>query len=469
MELNSNFRPVLQKTLKHALDYLENINGAPVNSTVSYEELRSRLARPLAETGQSAEQIIDDLAADTAGGIIGSTGGRFYGWVVGGVLPASLAADWMTSTWDQNAALYASGPAEAVVEEVCGEWLKDLLGLPVSASFALVTGCQMAHATCLASARNAVLAKFGWDVERKGLTGAPPIRVLSGNQRHGSTERALRLLGLGTDCALALPVDEQVRLQPETLARALSENSGVPTIVMLQAGDLHTGAYDPFNDLIPLAHQHGAWVHVDGAFGLWASASPRYRYLLEGAGQADSWATDGHKWLNVPYDCGYAFVADRRAHQASMSHRAGYLPNADTARDQMDWNPEWSRRGRGFATYAAIRQLGRSGIAEMVEDCCRHAHEIVTQIGALPGAEMLWEPIINQGLLRFPDPRPGASAADHDRRTDEVIAAIQKDGDAFFAGSTWRGMRVMRVSVSGWQTKDSDVETTVAAVRRVLG
>lgn len=468
MTTNSPFRAVLKKTLSHALNYLENLEDEPAAATATVDELRNRLVKPLASQGMSAEQVIDELISDTAGGIVGSAGGRFFGWVVGGALPASLAADWLTSTWDQNAALYASGPAEAVVEEVCGVWLKDLLGIPADASFGLVTGCQMAHFTCLAAARNAVLEKYGWDVEHKGLTGAPPIRVLSGNQRHGSIERALRYLGLGLDCAIALPVDIHIHLQPETLAKALAENPSTPTIVMLQAGDLHTGAFDPFNELIPIAHEYGAWVHVDGAFGLWAAATSKYAHLMEGASQADSWATDGHKWLNVPYDSGFVFVRDTRAHRASMSHQASYLPNANAARDQMNWNPEWSRRGRGFATYAAIRQLGREGIAAMVENCCMCAHEIVKQIGELPGAEVIWEPIINQGLVRFPDPSPDATELDHDRKTDRVIAAIQADGDAFFSGSSWGGMRVMRVSVSGWQTGEAEVERTVAAVKRAL-
>ncbi len=466
--MTSSYRPVLDRALRHALNYLDSLDHAPVSASATLEELRRRLARPLAEAGADPAQVIDDLVADVQGGLMGSAGGRFFGWVVGGSVPAALAADWLTSAWDQNAVLYGSGPAEAVIEEVCGEWLKDLLGLPATASFALVTGCQMAHVTGLAAARHAVLARQGWDVERQGLAGAPQIRILSSYERHGSTERAVRFLGLGTECVVDLPADAQGRLQAEALLPTLRAREGQPTIVLLQAGDLNIGAYDPFAELIPLAHAHGAWVHVDGAFGLWAAASPAYRHLLEGVEQADSWATDGHKWLNVPYDCGYAFVADAQAHRASMSHRASYLTHADEAREPIDWTPEWSRRGRSVATYAALRELGRAGVADLVERTCRHAHTLVTRIGNLPGAEMVWEPQVNQGLVRFLDQRPGATEADHDRRTDLIMAGIVRGGEAFFSGTTWRGKRCMRVSVCNWQTSDGDVERAVVAVKRVL-
>ncbi len=465
MKTKSSYRPVLEDTLGHALDYLENLDRSPVAAAATHTQLQARLAHPLDDRGMPPEDVIADLVRDTQGGLIGSAGGRFFAWVIGGAVPASLAADWLTSTWDQNATLFASSPAEAVIEETCGAWLKDLLGLPGNASFALVTGCQMAHFTCLAAARNAVLAKKNWDVEKKGLIGAPPVRVLTSVQRHISAVRALRYLGLGIDCMQELPVDEDFRLRPETLKQALMEKPDMATIVILQAGDLNSGAYDPFEKLIPLARQFGAWVHVDGAFGLWAAASAKYRHHLAGVDQADSWATDGHKWLNVPYDCGYAFVADPAAHRAAISVQASYLVQASSSRDEIDWTPEFSRRGRGVATYAAIRQLGRKGIEEMIDRNCRQAHELVTRIGALPGAEVVVEPIINQGLVRFLDPSPGG---DHDARTDSVIAAIQQSGEAYFGGTIWKGKRCMRVSVSGWQTTDADVERVVAAVKKVL-
>ncbi|QBD79525.1 aspartate aminotransferase family protein [Ktedonosporobacter rubrisoli] len=466
--MTSPFRQVLRQALGHALEYLEQLEQLPVGATASLSQLRQRLELPLPDTGMEATQVIDELVEATRGGIIGNAGGRFFGWVIGGALPAALAADWLTATWDQNAALYACAPAEAVIEEVCGSWLKQLLGLPLGASFALVSGCQMAHFTCLAAARHALLARRGWDCEQDGLSGAPRMRILSSGARHGSIERAIRLLGLGNRCVLDLPTDEHGRLQATTLNNALAEDTNRPTIVLLQAGDLNIGAFDPFAELIPLAQQAGAWVHIDGAFGLWAATSPAYRHLLAGAEQADSWATDGHKWLNVPYDCGYAFVAHPQAHRASMSHRASYLSHEEEARDQIDWNPEWSRRGRGIATYAALRQLGREGVADLIERCCRHAQALARQIGDLPGAELVWEPQINQGLVRFLDPSPRASAADHDSHTDAIIAAIMESGEAFFSGTTWQGQRCMRISVCNWQTNEADVARAFAATAQAL-
>jgi glutamate/tyrosine decarboxylase-like PLP-dependent enzyme len=465
---NSPFRDSLDAAFKHSIDHLENLDSHPVAATASLEMLRNRLGKPLAHDGIAPHQVIGELANDVVGGIIGSAGGRYFAGVVGGSLPAALAADWLASAWDQNAVLYATGPAAAIVEETVGGWLKEIFGIPAAAGFALVTGCQMAHATCLAAARHAILAKRGWDVEQRGLFGAPPIRILAGQDRHGSTARAVRLLGLGLDQIVDLPTDAEGRLRSDVLERALASGFDVPTIVLTQAGEINTGAYDPFETIVPIARQHGAWVHVDGAIGLWAAASPRYEHLARGVGQADSWATDGHKWLNVPYDCGYAFVAHAEAQRASMAHRAPYLMHDPNARDQMDWTPEWSRRARAFPTYAALRQLGRKGLAGLVERCCEHAHSLVTRIGDLPGAEMLWEPTINQGLVRFLDPRPGATDPDHDRRTDEVIEAISATGEAVFGGTTWRGRRAMRVSVCNWQTSDEDVERVVQGVAAVL-
>lgn len=466
--MTSPFREVLERTLTHALSYLEHLDDAPVGATASLAELRQRFGGRLPDGGLPPTQVIDELVADAAGGIVGSAGGRFFGWVIGGSLPVALAADWLTATWDQNAARYTGGAAVAVIEEVCGGWLKEILGLPEEASFALVTGSQMAHATCLAAARHALLAKRGWDAERDGLTGAPRFRVLTSAQHHGSLERAVRLLGFGTRSLLELPTDEEGRLLPTTLHQALAEQPDSPTIVVLQAGDLNIGAFDPFAELIPLAHRFNAWVHIDGAFGLWAQASPSYRHLLAGVEQADSWVTDGHKWLNVPYDCGYAFVADAAAHRNAMAQQANYIVHTEGVRDPSDWNPEWSRRGRGVATYAALRHLGKDGVADLVERCCRHARMLVARIGRLPGAEVVWEPRINQGLVRFLDGRPDATETQHNLRTDAVIARIAATGEAFFSGTTWRGRRCMRVSVCNWQTSEHDVERAVAAVEKAL-
>ena len=484
-KLDSDFRKTLDAAFNHAVSHLENLDQTSVAATVDLETLRARINKSLARAGVAPDQVIHDLATDVAGGLLGSAGGRFFGWVIGGALPAAVAADWLTSTWQQNSALYACSPAAAVVEETVGVWLKEILGLPQKASFGLVTGCQMAHVTCLAAARHALLKKYGWDVESHGMFGAPAIRILSSSERHGSFERAVRLLGFGQSQITLLPTDSEGRLVPEALEDELKKDAAAPTLVLLQAGDINIGAYDSFETLIPIAHRYAAWVHVDGAFGLWAGASPRLRRLVKGIEAADSWATDGHKWLNVPFDSGFAFVADPEAHRASLSIRAAYLTHAADARDQVDWNPEWSRRARGFPAYAALRQLGRDGVAEMIERCCRHAHSLTMRIGALPGAEVLWEPTINQGLVRFLVQKSNLSFSgglppadhlrdqtptedDHDLRTDEVIAAILKTGEAFFGGTTWRGRRAMRISVTNWRTTEADVNRVVNAVASVL-
>lgn len=468
MNNGSPFAEPLSAAMQHALSHIEGLRDRSVDATTSFDELRRRIDLPLAQHGIAPEQVVDDLVAACEGGIIGSAGPRFFGFVIGGSLPAALAADWLTSAWDQNAGLYACGPAAAVVEEVAGEWLKDLFDLPKSSSFALVTGCQMAHVTCLAAARHQVLERRGWNVERDGLSGAPAIRILTSTEQHATVPRAARLLGLGTGCIDALPCDDDGRLRPDVLEAALKARAGKPTIVVLQAGDLNRGAFDDFRTLIPLAHAHNAWVHVDGAFGLWCAASPKFEGLLDGVAEADSWSTDGHKWLNVPYDCGYAFVRDPAPHYASQSVHSSYLVQGAGARDQVDWTPEFSRRGRGFATYAALRQLGRNGVAELIDRCCAIAQALLERIGALPGAKALCPPLINQGMVRFFDSRHDATDADHDRLTDAVIVAVRATGEAFFTPTTWHGVRAMRISVSNWQTSTEDIEPVVACVSRVL-
>ncbi len=456
----------LEAAVGHAREFFETLDDRPVGAPASAEDLRARFIRPLPDEGVDPVQVIDELVEAADLGLHRSAGGRFHGWVVGGALPSALAADWLTSVWDQNAGAFAVSPAAAIVEEAAGVWLKDVLRLPTDASFAFVTGCQMAHVTCLLAARHAVLERRGWDVERDGLFGAPPIRVLTSDLHHSSLDRAVRMVGLGAGAIVDLATDAEGRLQPQALAQALGE-SDAPTIVALQAGELCTGAFDDFEALIPLAHRAGAWVHVDGAFGLWAAVSPRRRHLAEGVGAADSWATDGHKWLNAPYDCGFAFTAHPQAHRASLQQQASYMA-VSPARDQLMWNPEFSRRARGFAVYAALRELGRRGLAELIDRTSDHCLNLTRALGALPGAEQLSDPCINQGLVRFLDSRPGSTDEDHDRRTDEVIASVCRSGEAFFGGVTWRGRRAMRVSVCNWRTTNQDVARTVAAVRAAL-
>ena len=457
----------LERAYHHAARWLDGLDTRAVNATATLEQLRARLGVPLEDRGADPARIVDDLAAATEGGLLGSPGGRFFAWVIGGTLQSALAADWLTSAWDQNAGMYATAPAAAITEEVAGAWLLDLLDLPRDASFAFVTGCQMAHVTALAAAREGVLRAAGWNVQADGLFEAPRIRVLANDTRHTTVDRALRFLGIGERAVCAIPTDADGRVTEASLESALESDSG-PTIVVLAAGDLNTGVFDSFAKLIPIAQAAGAWVHVDGAFGLMARASQSKRHLVEGIELADSWATDAHKWLNVPYDSGIAIVKHREAHYTAMTVHASYLYASQEVRDEIDWNPEFSRRARGFALYAALRELGREGLSDLIDRCCAHCHAIVTGIGALPGAEVLWEPELDQGLVRFLDPRPGATDADHDARTDAVIGAINATGEAFFGGVTWNGKRAMRVSVVSWRTNDADVARTVGAARRVL-
>ena len=459
--------PALDRAHEHAARWLEGLDTRAVNATATLEQMRARLGVPLEEHGTDPVQIVDDLAAATEGGLLGSPSGRFFAWVIGGTLQSALAADWLTSAWDQNAGLFATSPASAVAEEVAGAWLLDLLELPRDASFAFVTGCQMAHVTALAAAREGVLRDAGWNATQDGLFGAPRIRVLANATRHDSVDRALRFLGIGERALIEIPTDGDGRVTEASLRSTLEADSG-PTIVVLAAGDLNTGVFDSFRTLIPIAKAAGAWVHVDGAFGLMARASKSKRHMLDGVDLADSWAADAHKWLNVPYDSGVAIVRDREAHYNAMTVHASYLEASHEVRDEIDYNPEFSRRARGFALYAALRELGREGLSTLIDRCCAHCHAIVTGIGALPGAEMLWEPELDQGLVRFLDPRPGATDADHDARTDAVITAINATGEAFFAGVTWNGRRAMRVSVVNWRTNETDVARTIAATQRAI-
>jgi glutamate/tyrosine decarboxylase-like PLP-dependent enzyme len=454
---------VLDMAAAHAAKYLESLLSRPIAATASIAELRRSLGKPVPESGMAAESVIEELVRDTEGGILGSGSPRFFGWVIGGVLPVALAADWLTSAWDQNGASNLTAPAEAVVEEVCGQWAKALLGIPDAASFAFVTGCQMAHTTALAAARHWLLADRGWDVEARGLAGAPPLRILTTQNRHESILRSARLLGIGTNAIEYLPADSGGRMDTGALEQALRRRDPGAAIVCLQAGDLNTGVFDPFEECCRIARAAKAWVHVDGAIGLWVATSERYRHLLKGAEQADSWVTDGHKWLNLPFDSGLVFVRHAAAHRAAFAQDVSYSIPVAELRNQKDWNPEWSRRARGFTVYATLRALGRSGIAAIVDRCCAHADRLVTGIGKLPGAETVAAPVINQGLVRFL-----SEDGNHDRFTDDVIRRIQAKGVAWFGGATWRGRRVMRISVCNWQTSEHDVNQTLACVHEAL-
>jgi glutamate/tyrosine decarboxylase-like PLP-dependent enzyme len=446
---------VLRQTADYATQFLATLADRPVRADASIEELREALGGPLPEASQPPEEVLAELVAAAEPGVVAVPSGRYFGFVIGGALPAALAADWLTSTWDQNAGLVAGGPSAAVVEEVALEWLRELLGLPEGVSAGFVTGCQMAHMTALAAARHHVLDAAGWDLARDGLQGSPPIRVLVGAERHVTVDRALRYLGIGSAQIESLAVDGQGRMRPDALRAAL--DGARPTIVCAQAGNVNTGACDQLEEISDAVEGSGAWLHVDGAFGLWAAASPRFRHLVAGSERADSWATDCHKWLNVPYDSGVAFCAHPESHRAAMSVRASYLEQVEpgAARDQLDWNPEFSRRARGFPIYAAIRSLGRAGIAELVERCCDHASRFAAVLGAAPQAEILNDVVLNQVLVRF----HGDDAA-----TQAVVRGVQADGTCWLSGTQWQGRAAMRISVSNWQTSAADVERSAGAI-----
>ena len=441
--------------------YLNSLGTRPVASRGTPAEMRAPLPVQFPERGMPANDVVRAIAAAADPGLTGNAGGRFFAWVKGGALPSALAADIMCSAWDQNAVLASTSPAGAVLEEVAGRFLLDALRLPADASYAFVTGCQMAHTTALAAARHAVLEQKGWDVEAQGLQGAPAIRVLANAHHHSSVTRALRLLGLGSDCIVPLGGGRPGLVAPEALCAALAEAPDAPTILILNAGDLNIGACDDFATLCPIAHAAGAWVHVDGAFGLWANASPRLSALVSGVEHADSWATDGHKWLNTPYDCGMAITRHAAAHSAAMRMTAAYLTSGGSVRDPMDYTPEWSRRARAIPALAALMELGRDGLAAMIERCCDHAAAIYDGIAELEGATGIARPIMNQGLIRF-DTKDGANIS------DAVIASINASGEAFLSGGSWNGARVMRISVCGWNTNADDVARTVAAARHAL-
>ncbi len=442
--------------------YLASLDTRPVASRGTPAEMRRPLPTQFPEQGLSASDVVRTIAAAAEPGLTANASGRFFAWVKGGALPAALATDIMCSAWDQNAVLASTSPAGAVLEEIAGRFLLEALRLPTDASYAFVTGCQMAHATALAAARHAVLERKGWDVEAKGLQGAPVIRVFANAHHHSSVTRALRLLGMGSDCIVPLDGTTPGRVAPDRLSAALAEAPDAPTIVILNAGDLNIGACDDFAALCPIAQAAGAWVHVDGAFGLWANASPRFAPLVAGVDRADSWATDGHKWLNTPYDCGMAVTRHPAAHSAAMRMTAAYLTSGGPVRDPMDFTPEWSRRARALPALAALMELGRDGLAAMIERCCDHAVAIYDGVAKLEGATGIARPTMNQGLIRF-DNKDGANIS------DAVIAAINAGGEAFLSGGAWNGERVMRISVCGWNTAMADVVRTVAAAQDALG
>jgi glutamate/tyrosine decarboxylase-like PLP-dependent enzyme len=447
----------LERAHRHALDWLSSLEHRPVPPQASTEQVMQALGTVLPEESTEPAAVVDLLAEACDPGLTAMPSGRFFGFVIGGTHPAALATDWLVSAWDQNSGLRRLTPAHSAVEDIASGWVLDLLGLPAGSAVGFVTGATMANFTGLATGRDAVLRRAGWDAAQHGLVGGPRVRVLVGEERHDTVDLALRYLGLGAP--EPVEVDEQGRLRADALAAALDDDNGSdePTVVVLQAGNVHSGAFDPFPEAITAAHAHGAWVHVDGAFGLWAGASRSYRHLVRGCEAADSWTTDAHKTLNVPYDTGLAIVRDPAALRAAMGMHGAYLIH-DEKGEPLDKVPEISRRGRAFPVWAVLRSLGRSGVAELVDRLCRHAAAFASGLEAMPEATVLNEVVFTQVCATFGD----------DDRTEEVVRRILADGTAWMSGSTWHEDSVLRISVSNWSTTDDDVERSLEAVRKAL-
>jgi aromatic-L-amino-acid decarboxylase len=458
MDTNSSVAS-LDRAAEHARAWLEHLDSRPVGPSVGPKEALAAFDEPFPEHPTPATDVVDQLAARAEPGLIACGSSRFFGFVMGGALPATVGADLLTGVWDQNTGLNAVTPAAAAVEHVAGRWITEVLGLPARATVGYVTGGMMASFTCLAAARNAVLRRHGWDVEASGLQGAPRVRVIVPDERHATIDLALRYLGLGVDTAVRVPTDDQGRVVVSALAAALAADPGAPTIVTLAAGNVNTGAFDDFTDALPLAHEHNAWVHVDGAFGLWAAATPSRAHLAEDMALADSWSTDAHKWLNVPYDCGLAIVADPQAHRAAFGVHADYLLHDAQDVDPMELVPEFSRRARGFTVWAALKSLGRSGLAELGENLCAQARRFADALDALPGVTVLNNVVLDQVLVRFGDDDTTSRAV-----CDHVIAS----GVAYFTPTVFKGTPAARISVCNAGTTAADVDATVAGIADAL-
>ncbi|MBD3943711.1 aspartate aminotransferase family protein [Microbacterium sp. NEAU-LLC] len=452
------FPRALDAAPEAALAWLGALDDRPIPPRVGVEDVKDALGRALGDDATDPEAVVRSLAAAVEPGLMGMPSARFYGWVIGGTQPAALAADWLVSAWDQNTALRAVTPGVVAAEELAGEWILDLLGLPPESDVGFVTGATVANFTCLAAARDAVLRDVGWDSSIQGLAGGPRVRVIVGEERHDTVDHAIRMLGLGAP--VVVPADDQGRIDVAALEAELAIDHG-PTIVVLQAGNLHSGAFDDFGAAIDLAHLAGAWVHVDGAFGLWAAASPRTRPLVVDVERADSWATDAHKTLSVPYDCGIAIVADPSAMRAAMGMTASYLSRTASVdhADPHDRVPELSRRARGVPTYAALRAMGRDGVTALVERLTDAATALAAGLSRLPGVEVLGEVVFTQVCVARAD----------DEATDAWADVLRADGVAFASSSRWHGRSVLRFSVSNWGTDAAQVERTLAAAASALG
>jgi glutamate/tyrosine decarboxylase-like PLP-dependent enzyme len=453
-------RELIGRAAELAAAFLESVDERPVAPAVSPEVLRARLGGPLPEHGQDPAEVLEWLAAAVEPGLVASAGPRYFGFVMGGSQPIAVAADVLTSAWDQNAGLYVRSPAAAVAEEVAGGWLLDLLSLPVGTSVGFTSGGTMANFTALAAARHAVLATLGWDVELEGLTGAPPIHAVAGDESHVTVFGAFQMLGFGRERVHRVAADDQGRMRPDALRETLGQLDG-PVIVSAQAGNVNTGAFDPVSEIAAAVREHGGWLHLDGAIGLWAAASPTLRHLVQGIELADSWTTDAHKWLNVPYDSGLVFVRDAAAHRAAMTFGGHGLEHVEGGRDSYDFVPESSRRARGFVVLAALRALGRDGLAELIERGCRLSRRMADRLAAAPGVEILNDVVLNQVLVRFSAPGRGG-----DELTRDVIHRVQDEGTSWLGGRTWHGLGVMRVSITSWNTTEADIDRSADAILR---
>jgi glutamate/tyrosine decarboxylase-like PLP-dependent enzyme len=447
---------LFHQAAEQAARYRGSLADRRVGASADVAAVSAALGGPLPDAPTAPEKVLDELAEAVEGGLVATAGPRFFGFVIGGALPSATAADILAAGWDQCAFNPVLAPAACAAEETAGAWLKDLLGIPAPASVGFVTGAQAANTVGLAAARHQVLAEAGWDVERKGLSGAPRVRVVAGAERHATVDRSLRLLGFGSDVVEPVRTDANGAIDVEELVSVLGTGPSGPTIVCLQAGNVNTGACDDLRAASTAVHQRGGWAHVDGAFGLWAAASPATRHLVDGVELADSWGCDGHKWLNVPYDSGFAFCSRPQVHVAAMSYAASYLVGSGAVPAGADFAAESSRRARGFAVWAALRELGREGVADLVERCCRLARRFADGFAAA-GLEVVNDVVLNQVLVGFGD----------DARTDRVIDAIQHDGTCWLGGTTWRGRRLLRISVSNFSTTDADVDRSLAAIVRV--
>lgn len=457
---------VLARAALQATNYLRVIQERHAGVRISGDGLRQMLGpRPFPENGENPERIVDELAGAGLLGTSASQGPRYFGFVTGGSLPVATAADWLVSAWDQNAQTYVMSPIASVVEDIAAGWLKDVLQLPTAWSVGFVTGAQMANFTSLIVARHHVLRNAGWDVERDGLFGAPPIGVLVSEESHRTIFTALRMVGLGDGRVGRIETDGQGRMRPDRLAQALEKATG-PCIVCTQVGNVNTGAADPLSEIAPVVRSRGAWLHVDGAFGMWAAASASLRHLVAGVEQADSVATDAHKWLNVPYDSGIVFTAHPESHQRALVVPAHYIQATEGERDPRTFTPDESRRARGIAVYAALRALGRRGVEELVERCCSHARRMADALRPHPQVRILNDVALNQVLVQFVPLND--DARDEAAFTEAVVAGIQADGTCWLGATLWHARRAARISICNWSTTERDIDRSAAAILSVV-